>query len=413
MNKAILSAIILSCLALVSCQQKQPPPNAAVPVNLFTVKAQQAYYYDKYPATTVALSEVNLLPEVQGYITGIYFTEGTHIKKGQKLYEIDRQLYQQNYDAAEANLKVAQGNQVQAQQDADRYTYLNTYDAIAKQTLDHAVIALQNAKNQVEAAEQALKTAATNLNYSIITAPFDGTIGFSQVKLGNLVTVGQTILNTISTDDPMAVDFLINEKQLLRYEDIQKGVTGYPDSLFTIILPNDSLYGYSGKISVIDRAVDPQTGTLRVRLVFPNPKYSLRAGMSCVLRVHNIDNTPQMIIPNKAVVEQMGEYFVYVAKDTIIRDTTHKKADTAQARPKLIALEKKVQIGQVIGANIIIRSGIKEGDKIVVDGIQTLHDGSQINASGNKQSSQQGGKGQEGGKMQGDSSKGNSSKQPG
>jgi RND family efflux transporter MFP subunit len=275
---------------------------------------------------------------------------------------------------------------VQAQQDADRYEYLNNQNAVAKQTLDHAVIALQNAKNQVESSEQAVKTAATNLTYSVINAPFDGIIGFSQVKLGNVVTDGQTILNTISTVDPMAVDFLINEKQLAHFEDIQKNGSKVTDSLFTIVLPNNSIYPYTGKISVIDRAVDPQTGTITVRLVFPNTDYSLRAGMSCVLRVHNQDAAPQMVIPGKAVVEQMGEYFVFVAKDTVLakNDSTQKSStDTAAAEgPKLRAFEVKVQLGQTIGPNVIVKSGLNIGDKIIVDGIQSLHDGSPIAASG-------------------------------
>ena len=266
-----------------------------VPVNIFTVKAQNVFYYDKYPANIVALSQVDLRPQVQGYITGISFTEGDHVHKGQALYEIDRQLYQESYDQAKANLEVAQGNLKQAQQDADRYTYLNTYDAVAKQVLDHAMIALQNASNTVKAAEQTLKMATTNLNYSIISAPFDGTIGFSQVKLGNMVTVGQTILNTISTDDPIGVDFLISEKQLARFEELKNIKQQIIDSLFTIILPNDSIYPYMGKISVIDRAVDPQTGTIRVRVVFPNPDYTLRPGTSCVLRVHNQESGPNWL----------------------------------------------------------------------------------------------------------------------
>ncbi len=112
----------------------------------------------------------------------------------------------------------------QAQQDADRYTYLNSQNAVAKQVYDHAIIALQNAKNQVQAAEESVKSAKTNLSYAIITAPFDGTIGFSQVKMGNMVSVGQTVLDTISTNDPMAVDFLINEKQLADFEELEKSV---------------------------------------------------------------------------------------------------------------------------------------------------------------------------------------------
>jgi membrane fusion protein (multidrug efflux system) len=375
---------LISCFILVSCKQQQPPPAQSVPVNVMTVKAKRVFYFDKYPGTIVALSQVDLRPQVQGYITGIFFTEGSHVHKGQELYEIDRQLFQESYDQAKANLKVEQGNLEQAQQDADRYTYLNTYDAVAKQVLDHAAIALQNAKNTVAAAEQSLKMAATNLAYSIISAPFDGTIGFSQVKLGNLVTVGQTILNTISTDDPMGVDFLISEKQLVHFEDLKDNEQGEIDSLFTIVLPNDSIYHYMGKISVIDRAVDPQTGTIRVRVIFPNPQYALRPGTSCVLRVHNQEKEPKLVIPGKAVVELMGEYFVYLAKDTIAPNPE----DSTKTHPVQIALQKKVQLGQTIEPDVIVNKGINAGDRIVVDGVQSLHTGSLITISKRQESGQ-------------------------
>lgn len=373
-------------LALFSCQQKPPAPNPPTPVNLATVKSQSVLYYDDYPATTQALSSVDLHAQVTGYVTTILFTEGSHVHKGQKLYEIDERLFKAAYDQAAANVKVAEGNQQQAQQDADRYQYLIQHNAVAKQTLDHAIIALQNAKNETAAAEQALKTAATNLTYSVIAAPFDGTIGFSQVKLGNLVTASTTILNTVSTDNPMAVDFLINEAQLNHYEQLQREKQHQLDSLFTIILPDHSLYPHTGKISVIDRAVDPQTGTIRVRLEFANPKLDLRAGMSCVVRVHNLEQAPQILIPAKAVVEQMGEYFVYLAKDTVMH------ADSTSTGAKLRAVQVKVETGQTIGSNIIVRSGLHDSDRLVVDGVQALHDGSPITTANTMGPGQGGGR---------------------
>jgi len=389
MNRVVLSIVLVGCLSLFSCKPKVVPPTPPTPVNLITATAQRVLYYDKYPATTQALSQVNLIPQVQGYITGIFFTEGTHVSKGQKLYEIDIRLYQASYDAAQANLKAAQSNQLQAQQDADRYTYLNSQDAVAKQLYDHAIIALQVAKNNAESAEQAVKTAKTNLSYAVIYAPFDGTIGFSQVKLGNMVTVGNTVLNTVSTDDPMAVDFLINEKQLMAFEALDNRKQDAHDSLFTILMPDNSLYPYTGKISVIDRAVDPQTGAIRIRLEFANPKKVLRVGMSCVVRVHNLEPAPVLLIPGRAVVEQMGEYFVFVAKDTLIQshaDSTKKKEaevsknepDSTHKGPSMHAFQKKVLLGQTIGPNVIIKDGINDGDQIVVDGVQLLHDGSKI-----------------------------------
>jgi RND family efflux transporter MFP subunit len=365
---------LICCVLVVSCSQPQPPKNPPTQVNLYTVKAESVTYYDKYPANTVALSQVDLRPEVQGYITAIDFTEGSHVKKGQKLYEIDQRLFQEAYDQAKANLDVAKGNQVQAKQDADRYEYLNKTDAIAKQTYDHAVITLENAKNSVKAAEEAMKIAATNLAYSVISAPFDGTIGISQVRLGNMVTIGSTVLNTISTDDPIGVDILISEKQLQHFEELKDATQQTIDSLFTITLPNGAMYAYMGKISIIDRAVDIQTGTIRVRIVFSNPDFSLKPGLSCVLRVHNQEATPQLVVPSKAVVELMGEYFVYVAKDTVARNPD----DSTKTHPVLLALQKKVQLGQTIPPNVIVKSGVKEGTRIVVDGVQSLHTGSEI-----------------------------------
>ena len=369
------------------------------------------------PSTTVAISQVALSAQVTGYITSINFTEGAHVHKGQLLYKLDERLYTAAVDQARAALRVDSGNLLLTQQDADRYAYLAKYKAIATQLVDHANIALQNAKDSVIAAQQQLKTAVTNLTYSNIYAPFDGTIGISQVRIGNLVSPGTTILNTISTDNPVGVDFLVNEAQLPHIEELQAGKGKQIDSLFTILLPNQQLYPHTGKILFIDRAVDPQTGAIDVRLVFPNPDYILRPGMSTVVRVHNQDEKPQIVVPGRAVVEQMGEYFLFVAKDTVLKtpaggggsgsggggasgsgggsggsgesaakngSDTAKGADTVET-PKLRAFQKKVQLGQTIGPNVVIKSGINIGDRIVVDGVQAIHEGSRINAAPAKQ----------------------------
>ena len=384
-NKLLKFGVVMIALAVFSsCDQKVTPPNPPVPVNIIKVSLQSVVYFDKYPATTQALNQVNLLPQVQGYITGIFFNDGADVRKGQRLYEIDTRLYQASVSAAEANLKVAKGNYDQAKQDADRYVYLNSYNAVAKQQYDHAIIALQNAKNQVAAAEETVKTAKTNLTYAIISAPFDGTVGFSQVKIGNMVVAGQTILNTISTNNPIAVDILVNEKQLPQFEGFQNNTKAGNDSLFTMLLPNNTPYPFPGKISVIDRAVDPQTGSIRVRLIFPNNKKVLKAGMSCVVKVHNQETAPQMLIPNKAVVEQMGEYFVFISKDTAYKrspDADNKQAaDTTMESVKLRSVQRKVQLGQTIGGNIIVLSGLSINDRLIVDGVQAIHDGSAIAA---------------------------------
>jgi membrane fusion protein (multidrug efflux system) len=379
MNRKRFLFFMVGIVFLASCHKKKVDQTPPVSVNVYIVKTEKVLYFDQYPANTAAINQVDLRPQVQGVITGIFFKEGTHVRKGQNLYEIDRKLFQESYDQAKDNLEVAKGSLEEAQQDADRYNYLNNYDAVAKQTLDHAVIALRNAKNTVKAAEQALKIADTNLNYSVVRAPFDGTIGFSQVKLGNMVTVGQTVLNTISSDNPMGVDFMISEKQLSRFEDLKRN-SNPMDSLFTIILPNDSIYPFEGKISIIDRAVDPQSGTIRVRINFQNPTNILKPGISCVLRVHNQEKKAMMIVPNKSIVELMGEYFVYVVKDSVVPTPN----DSIIKKSAMVAIQKKVQTGQILPPDIIILNGIHSGDKIVTDGVQFLHTGSIVSLSQKK-----------------------------
>lgn len=377
------STAIACSLLIAACGDKKPaasnPANAPVPVNTTTIQPESVVYYDKFPGTMVAMMQVEIRSVAEGYVTGVFFKEGEHVHKGQKLYSIDDSKYKASYSQAEANMRVAQANVEQAQKDADRYTYLSQHDAVAKQIVEHSQTALQNAKSQLAAAKQDLSKSSTDLNYTIIKAPFDGIIGISQVRLGNVVVPGQTLLNTISTGGPIAVDFVVNEKQIPRFLKLQQHKRIEADSLFTLILPDNSQFSYPGKIYAIDRGVNPLTGTLTIRLAFPDPASQLRSGMSCMVRVRNDDTTRQLLVPAKAVVEQMGEYFVYVAKDTLIPVESTDKKETQPASSALHALQRKVTTGTIIGDRIIVKTGLQSGDNVIVDGIQKLHDGSLIN----------------------------------
>ena len=192
-----------------------------------------------------------------------------------------------------ANLQVQETNLDKAQKDADRYHALDKDDAIAKQQVDYADAALAAAKKQVAAAKANVQSVQTGVNYTTIVAPFDGTIGISQVKVQTAVTAGVTLLNTVSTDEPMAVDFVIDQKDIYHFTQLQRKASTAVDSTFTLMFGATDQYPYPGKINFLDRAVDPQTGTLKVRLEFPNKDNTLRAGMSCNVRVHNENNAPQ------------------------------------------------------------------------------------------------------------------------
>ncbi|GAB3324876.1 efflux RND transporter periplasmic adaptor subunit [Larkinella ripae] len=317
-----------------------------------------AVYYDEYPATVTPLNLVEIYPQITGYITGIFFTEGQMVSRGQKLYEIDKQQYQANYDEAVANVSVAQANLNRAQKDADRYETLAKQDAIARQVVDNAEATLESAKMQVAAAKANVVRVSTNLNYSTIKASITGTIGISQVKLGAAVSPGQTLLNTISSDDPIAVDIAVDETDITRFVRLQnRKVT---DSTFVFVLPDGTSYKASGKIGIIDRAVDPQTGTLKVRLFFANRQKMLKAGMNGNIRVLNNESGQRLLIPYKAVTEQMSEYFVYVVGDS---------SKVSQ---------RKISLGNRIGANIVVKEGLREGDKIVTEGIQKLREGAVV-----------------------------------
>ncbi len=378
MNRFVLSCIIITgSLFAGSCGDKKPDaPNPAtipVPVNLYELHPETAIYFDQYPGTVVPLMQVDLKSQIEGYVTAIHFKEGEKVKKGQVLYDIDRSKYQATISQSQANLQVAQANLAQAQKDADRYTYLNEHEAVAKQTLDHALTTLQNAKQQLAAAKQQIVKDQTDLNYSAIRAPFDGTIGISQVKVGNTIVPGQTILNTISTDGPVAVDIVVSEKQIPHFVKLQQLKSTIADSVFTLLLPDNTLYNYPGEISFIDRGVNTQTGTITVRLKFADPSSVLRAGMSCRVRVRNQDTEPQLLVPGKAIVEQLGEFFVYIAKDTAIKTLADSTAKVA-----LHALQKKVVLGAQVADKVIVKQGLEEGEKVIVDGVQKLHDGSFI-----------------------------------
>ncbi|PZR65269.1 MAG: hypothetical protein DI537_51295, partial [Stutzerimonas stutzeri] len=210
------------------------------------------------------------------------FKDGDKVKKGQRLYSIDAQTYDANYQNALANQAVQETNLVKAQKDADRYNELDKQDAIAKQQVDYANAALEAAKKQVDAAKATVRAVQANVRFASITAPFSGTIGISQVRMGTAVIAGSTILNTISTDDPMAVDFTVDQKDLYRFSMLQQQKKNGKDSTFTMAF-GSQLYPYPGTIALIDRAVDAQTGTIKTRLSFPNPKNTLRAGMNCTV----------------------------------------------------------------------------------------------------------------------------------
>ncbi|SDF65261.1 efflux RND transporter periplasmic adaptor subunit [Mucilaginibacter sp. P19] len=363
-------------LTWASCGKPQKGGPAAMPptpVYLADAKTAEAVYYDKYQGIVVSVNTVELRSQVPGFVTGIFFKEGDVVQKGKVLYEIDKRKYQAAFDQAKANVLSAEANLVKAQKDIDRYNMLLKSDAIARQTVDQAQATYETNKSQVAVAKAALESARTDLSYATITAPFTGRIGISQVRLGTQVAAGTTLMNTISAEHPIGVDVVINEQDINRFYGLQKSST---DSTFKLVLPDGSKYNKTGKVLAIDRGVSNQTGSIRVRIQFPNEDDVLKDGMSCVLQVLNSQSGQRVQIPYKAVTEQMGEFFVFATRDTVVKDTAADK--TVKDRRDTIAKQVKVKLGPRINSDVVIMDGIKQGDKVITDGFQRLRDGGRV-----------------------------------
>ncbi|MEO8770877.1 MAG: efflux RND transporter periplasmic adaptor subunit [Ferruginibacter sp.] len=362
LKKIIAYTGLVSIVLLTACDNKKAEPPKAPPVVsvvLDTAKTTDEVYYDEYPATVTPLNQIDLRPQVSGFISGVHFKDGDRVKKGQLLYSIDEQLYAANYQQAVANLKVQEANQDKAQKDANRYHELDKNDAVAKQLVDNADAALEVAKKQSDASRATIRAVQTNVRYTKIYASFDGVIGISAVKVGTAVTAGQTLLNTVSSDKELAVDFNLDQKEIFRFTTLLNGKQENTDSTFRLAFGND-VYPAPGKLSLLDRTVNPQTGTIKARLIFSNDKNLLIAGMNGTVRVKANSTEKSIIIPYKAITEQLGEFFVYIPGDS----------DKVSQR--------RIVLGKQIGTNVIIKDGVKEGEVVVVQGVQNLKEGTVI-----------------------------------
>lgn len=367
MNKRqLLFAFFLgTALVWTSCGNKDAKKQGAaqaqaekvVPVSFGVASHEIVTGTISYPATVKPLNEADLFAEVSGYITKIYVSDGAVVSQGQALYEIDGTRYNAAVQQAKASLQVQQTELERLKRDLARYQTLADKDAIAKQVFDNAKSSVAAAQAQVESARAALVTANTNLSRSTIRAAFSGTIGISQVRLGALVNPGTTLLNTLSSTSPIAVEFQVNEKDITKFTKLQ---SSHSSSDLSLLLPDGSTYEGKGTITTIDRAVDPATGTIKVRATFPNNSNTLRAGMNITMNVSSTSATEEVVVPYKAIFEQLGVFNLYAVNDS-------SKAEIRQ-----------VKLGIKAGDKIVIKEGVKDGEKIIVDGTMNVQNGVKV-----------------------------------
>ncbi|WP_369977477.1 efflux RND transporter periplasmic adaptor subunit [Xanthomonas bundabergensis] len=362
-SRWLLAAAIAAAVA--ACSSKQPPQMPQAQVGVQTVKAQRLALDQTLSGRTVAYMTSEVRPQVGGILRKRLFTEGQDVKAGQVLYEIDPASYQAAYDTAKGDLAQAEAAVLSAKPKAQRYQTLVALDAVSKQDGDDAVATLRSNEAAVVAARASLQTARINLDYTRITAPIGGRIGTSSYTPGALVSAGQSdVLATINQLDPMYVDVTQSSAQLLQLRrqldaGQLKAVDGKAE--VKLQLEDGSTYARSGTLEVVDAAVDTATGTVKLRAVVPNPDRLLLPGMYV-----------------KAVLSMaVDEQAILVAQQAVSRNSKGEAVAMVVGSDNKVA-QRVLTTGDAIGDKWVVRDGLKDGDKVIVQGLQKVAVGAQV-----------------------------------
>lgn len=372
-NRAMWSTvvIVMVLLVLAACgkseQPQAPPPEVAV----VRVEQKDVPISREWVGTLDGMVNAQIRAQVTGYLLRQNYLEGSFVKKGQLLFDIDPRTSQAALDQAkgqlansEGQLAQAEANQVKAQLDVDRYVPLAKEQAVSQQDLDNAIqtnaaakAQVRAAKAQIEAAKAQVQAAELNLSFTKIVSPIDGIAGIAQVQIGDLV--GQTTaLTTVSTLDPIKVYFSATEQEYLNYvqenPDAVKRAASTERLELQMILADGTLYSHRGKFLVADREVNLQTGTLRLQGLFPNPGNILRPGQFARVRAITKTIKGALLIPQRAVTELQGSFQVAIV-----------------GNDNKVSI-RQVKVGERSGSMWIIEEGLKPGDRVVAEGTQKV-----------------------------------------
>ena len=373
MKTTIRLALLLSFGAvLASCGGKddkaaQAAAAAAMPQQypVFAVSAQATTLNSDYPATIQGIENVDIRPKVDGFIEKIFVDEGAVVKEGQLLFTINAPQYEQQVRTAAAAISSAEADVNAAQLQVNKTKPLVDKDIISKYELESAQLTLQSRRAALAQAKAALVNAKVNLGYTKITSPVNGVVGTLPFKAGSLVSgTSAQPLTTISNTSKVYAYFSLNEKQLLDFSSTYKGKTlaeqmkNIPP--VTLVLADGSIYAQNGKIESINGQINTSTGSASLRATFPNASSQLKNGASALVRIpQHIDNV--ILIPQKSTTDLQGKKFVYVL------------GDSAKV------MNTPIEVMQVTKDKFyVVTKGLKAGDKVVLEGFQSLRDNTKI-----------------------------------
>ncbi|WP_316804531.1 efflux RND transporter periplasmic adaptor subunit [Pedobacter nototheniae] len=332
---------------------------------VFAVNEQSTTLDSDYPATIEGIQNIDIRPKVDGFIEKIYVDEGAVVKKGQLLFTINAPQYEQEVRTASAAISSAEADVNAAQLQVNKTKPLVDKDIISKYELDAAQLTLQSKKAALAQAKASLANAKVNLGYTAITSPVDGVVGSLPFKTGSLVSSSSTQpLTTVSNTSKVYAYFALNEKDLLDFSKVYKGATlaqqmkNIPP--VSLVLADGTIYAENGRIESINGQINTSTGSASLRATFPNPVSLLKSGASASVRIpRHVENA--ILIPQKSTIDLQGKKFVYVLGDSA----------------KVVNTE--IQIMNLAKGNFyVVTKGLKVGDKVILEGFQSLKDGTKI-----------------------------------
>ncbi len=353
--------------AMTGCKkQSAPPPPGAPQVSVVTVKSQPVVITAELPARTAPFLVADIRPQVNGIIQKRLFEEGSEVKAGQVLYQIDPAPFQAALDSANASLARAEAGLLAIRLRVQRYQDLLADKAISRQDYDDASAAMKQAEAEIQFCKAAVETARINLAYTKVTAPIAGRIGRSTVTEGALVTAYQpTPLSTIQQLDPIYVDVPQSSAELLR---LQRRITdgrlshdGSDHAKVRLILEDGAPYPQEGTLQFQDVTVDPTTGSVILRAVFPNPQKILLPGMFARAVITEGVNANAILVPQQAVSRDAKGQPI-----SMIVDADNK------VQPRMLTLDRAV------GDKWLVASGLDLGDRVIVEGIQKVRPGAAV-----------------------------------
>lgn len=358
-------AYLMLCLALVSCGSKKGGmPQASNDYAVVTLKPSDIELSTSYPATIKGQQDIEIRPKVSGFITKLCVDEGDFVRKGQPLFLIDRVQYESAVRSAEANVKVLQANVNTQELTVENKRALRAKEIISSYDMEMAENTLKATKAQLAQAKAQLVSARNDLSYCTIVSPADGVVGEIPYRVGSLVSSStQEPLTTVSNISQMYIYFAMTEKQLLELTRETGGISQAISKMpaISLVLADGTTYSETGTVSNVSGVIDQTTGSVSMRATFANPGRVLRSGGtgSVLIPVRSKD---AILVPQKATFEVQEKKFVYVVG-------SDNKVKTAEIKV----------LPQNNGTNFVVTSGVKAGDRIVVDGVSTLKDGQQIN----------------------------------